>query len=115
MAVTPNSTQVVSEPKALMKRQADIIIMLARGHTADGKVSHELMKHINLIFSISISKATVHRLWKNYGQVIPEEEAPQLTRKSGSGRIIKHGPDDLKGKSKMCSFTRGRRFKACHM
>jgi hypothetical protein len=46
MAITLDSTQGVTKPIELKKKQAGIILMLTRGHFADGKVSHELIKEI---------------------------------------------------------------------
>ena len=46
----------------------------------------------------------IRRLWSKYRQAIIGGEAPKLTRKSGSGRKIKHTPDDLKGQIKTTPF-----------
>jgi hypothetical protein len=66
-----------------------------REHSANGKFSHKLIGQINEAFSVS--RATLLRLWSKYRQAIIGREAPQLTRKSGLGRKMKHTPDDLKG------------------
>ena len=60
MAITLNPTQGLSKPKAMKKRHADVIIMLTRGRSANGKLSHELIGHIDEKFSVS--RATIRRL-----------------------------------------------------
>jgi hypothetical protein len=102
LAITPNSTQSLSKPKAWKKRHADVIIMLMRGYSANGKLSHKLIGHSNEKFCVS--RATICGLWKNYRQAIIGGEAPKLTRKSRLGRKMKHALDDLKGRIRDVSF-----------
>jgi len=88
MAIAPNSTECLSKPKAWKKRHTDVIMMLTRGHSATGKLSHELIGHINEKFSVS--RATIHRLWSKYRQAIIGGEAHKLTRKLGLGKNEAH-------------------------
>jgi hypothetical protein len=49
-------------------------------------------------------------LWCKYRNAIIRGEAPKLTRKSGSGRRMKHTPDDLKGRIKDVPFHKSKTF-----
>jgi len=85
-------------------QSSDVLIMLMRGHSTNGKLGHKLIGHINEKFSVS--RAKICRLWSKYRHMhmIIGREAPKLPRKSGLGRRMKHIPDDLKGWNKDVFF-----------
>lgn len=99
MVRAPYNPPGPKEQKAWKRRVSGVLVMLTKGCSKKGRLSHELIEQVKIKFGYK-SDRTIRDIWKRYKPQIMADEPLNIQRKTGSGRKLKYLPDELQNRIK---------------
>jgi hypothetical protein len=97
MARAPYIPPGPKEQKAWKRRVSGVLVMLTKGCSKTGRLSHELIGEVKVKFGYKCDR-TIRDIWKRYKAEVMADEPLRIQRKQGSGRKLKHLPEELQNR-----------------